>query len=76
MQQVHGHSVIYCIALGPQQGKKVFTQQKIPGRYGTVRARNNDGASTASWSDFPRKIHARLRAGFPMIVRNFVFFTL
>jgi hypothetical protein len=27
MQQVHGHSITYPIAIGPQQGKKVFTLQ-------------------------------------------------
>ncbi|EHB8431381.1 AAA family ATPase, partial [Salmonella enterica subsp. enterica serovar Infantis] len=29
MQQVHGHSITYRIALGPQQGKKVFTLQTL-----------------------------------------------
>jgi hypothetical protein len=30
MQQVLGCSVSYCIAIGPQQGRKVFTLQTIP----------------------------------------------
>jgi hypothetical protein len=30
MQQVLGCSVSYCIAVGPQQGRKVFTLQTIP----------------------------------------------
>jgi ribosomal protein S27E len=29
MQQVHGHSITYRIAIGPQQGKKVFTLQTL-----------------------------------------------
>ena len=29
MQQVHGHSISYRIAIGPQQGKKVFTLQTL-----------------------------------------------
>lgn len=29
MQQVQGHSISYRIALGPQQGKKVFTLQTL-----------------------------------------------
>lgn len=29
MQQVHGHSITYRIAVGPQQGKKVFTLQTL-----------------------------------------------
>ena len=30
MQDVHGHSISYRIAIGPQQGRKVFTLQTIP----------------------------------------------
>jgi hypothetical protein len=30
MQQVLGCSVSYCIAIDPQQGRKVFTLQTIP----------------------------------------------
>ena len=30
MQQLHGHAITYRIALGPQQGRKVFTLQTIP----------------------------------------------
>ena len=29
MQQVHGHSITYRIAIGPQQGRKVFTLQTL-----------------------------------------------
>ncbi len=29
MQQVHGHSITYRIAIGPQQGKKVLTLQTL-----------------------------------------------
>ena len=29
MQQVHGHSITYRIAIGPQQGKKVFSLQTL-----------------------------------------------
>lgn len=30
MQQLHGHSISYRIALGPQQGCEVFTLQTLP----------------------------------------------
>ena len=30
MQELHSHSVTYRIAIGPQQGRKVFTLQSIP----------------------------------------------
>ncbi len=30
MHQLHGHAITYRIALGPQQGRKVFTLQTIP----------------------------------------------
>ncbi len=30
MNQLQGHSIIYRIAVGPQQGRKVFTLQTIP----------------------------------------------
>jgi hypothetical protein len=30
MQQLYGHSITYRIAVGPQQGRKVFTLQSIP----------------------------------------------
>lgn len=31
LQQVHGHSITYRVAVGPQQGKKVFTlQTRLP----------------------------------------------
>ena len=40
MQQLHGHAITYRIALGPQQGRKVFTLQTIPPRNAdTVSAR-------------------------------------
>jgi len=29
LRQVHGHSITYLIAIGPQQGKKVFTLQTL-----------------------------------------------
>jgi len=29
LQQVHGHSITYRIAIGPQQGRKVFTLQTL-----------------------------------------------
>lgn len=32
LRQVHGHSITYRIAVGPQQGKKVFTLQTVPPR--------------------------------------------
>ncbi|MBL4580186.1 MAG: transposase zinc-binding domain-containing protein [Gammaproteobacteria bacterium] len=32
MQELHSHSVTYRIAMGPQQGRKVFTLQTIPPR--------------------------------------------
>lgn len=31
LTQLHGHSVTYRIATGPQQGRKVFTLQTLPG---------------------------------------------
>jgi len=31
MDQLRGHSIIYRIAVGPQQGRKVFTLQTLPG---------------------------------------------
>ncbi len=30
MDQLRGHSITYRIAVGPQQGRKVFTLQKLP----------------------------------------------
>ncbi|MCP4376044.1 MAG: hypothetical protein GY794_07715 [bacterium] len=30
IQQLYGHSITYRIAIGPQQGRKVFTLQSIP----------------------------------------------
>jgi len=30
MQQLYGHSITYRIALGPHQGRKVFTLQSLP----------------------------------------------
>ena len=30
MQQLLGHSITYRVAVGPQQGKKVFTLQTVP----------------------------------------------
>jgi hypothetical protein len=30
MQQLYGHSITYRIAIGPQQGRKVFTLQSLP----------------------------------------------
>jgi len=30
MQQLHGHSISYRIAIGPQQGRKVFTLRTLP----------------------------------------------
>ena len=30
MDQLRGHSITYRIALGPQQGRKVFTLQTLP----------------------------------------------
>ena len=32
LRQVHGHSITYRIAVGPQQGRKVFTLQTVPPR--------------------------------------------
>jgi len=29
LQQVHGHSITYRIAVGPHQGRKVFTLQTV-----------------------------------------------
>ena len=34
LTQLHGHSVTYRIATGPQQGRKVFTLQTLPNREG------------------------------------------
>jgi len=31
MDQLRGHSITYRIAVGPQQGHKVFTLQTLPG---------------------------------------------
>ena len=31
MDQLRGHSITYRIAVGPQQGRKVFTLQTLPG---------------------------------------------
>jgi len=30
MDQLRGHSITYRIAVGPQQGRKVFTLQTLP----------------------------------------------
>ena len=30
MAHLHGHSITYCIAMGPQTGRKVFTLQTLP----------------------------------------------
>jgi hypothetical protein len=30
MEQLRGHSITYRIAMGPQQGRKVFTLQTLP----------------------------------------------
>ena len=30
LQQLQGHSITYCIAMGPQAGRKVLTVQTIP----------------------------------------------
>lgn len=30
LNQIHGHSITYRIAVGPQQGRKVFTLQTLP----------------------------------------------
>jgi hypothetical protein len=32
LTQLHGHSITYRIAIGPQQGRKVFTLQTLPNR--------------------------------------------
>ena len=37
LRQVHGHSITYRIAIGPQQGKKVFTLQTLLPREGDDR---------------------------------------
>ena len=35
MDQLRGHSITYRIAVGPQQGRKVFTLQTLPDERGT-----------------------------------------
>jgi len=49
MQQLHGHAITYRIALGPQQGRKVFTLQTVPpsnaGSYLSTRVANIAGFS-------------------------------
>ncbi len=49
MQQLHGHAITYRIALGAQQGRKVFTLQTIPpnntGSSVSIRVANTVGFS-------------------------------
>ncbi|HDT0339718.1 TPA: IS91 family transposase [Klebsiella pneumoniae] len=49
LTQLHGASVTYRIAVGPQQGRKVFTLQTLPGREdkadSSSRVANHDGFS-------------------------------
>jgi len=39
LREVHGHSITYRIAVGPQQGRKVFTLQTVPPREDDERFR-------------------------------------
>ena len=50
MQQLLGHSITYRVALGPQQGKKVFTLQTVPA------TKADDNAQAAKESGF--SLHA------------------
>ncbi len=49
MQQLHGHSITYRIAIGPRQGCKVFTLQCLPPvgepKQGSSRVANAAGFS-------------------------------
>lgn len=44
MQQLLGHSITYRVAVGPQQGKKVFTLQTVP----ATESDNNSQAAKES----------------------------
>jgi hypothetical protein len=67
MDQLRGHSITYRIAVGPQQGRKVFTLQTLPGIEepfngcaGQARLRPGSGwkavATIAQWVRVPEKI--------------------
>ena len=52
LMDLHGHSITYRIAIGPQQGRKVFTLQTIPA--GFHRPAGSTGAEAAGEPDtFP-----------------------
>jgi hypothetical protein len=73
MQQLYGHSITYRIALGPHQGRKVFTLHKMArnhfGRWSAATAapRERGEAHGGAEQTYPRrKNRKRLRAGSPM----------
>ena len=55
LTQLQGASVTYRIATGPQQGRKVFTLQTLPGE--RIRP-----TPTAEWRTMPASLHAGVMA--------------
>ena len=51
MQQLLGHSITYRVAVGPQQGKKVFTLQTVPATEseGNSQVAQKSGFSMTLW---------------------------
>jgi hypothetical protein len=51
MQQLLGHSITYRVAVGPQQGKKVFTLQTVPATEseGNSQVAQKSGFSLTLW---------------------------
>ncbi len=44
MDQLRGHSITYRIAVGPQQGRKVFTLETLPDERDADEAPTDEGA--------------------------------
>jgi hypothetical protein len=72
MQQLLGHSITYRVAVGPQQGKKVFTLQTVPATETSVNAQTaresgfslHAGVVAQHWE---RKKLERLSEGGPVV---------
>ncbi len=56
MQQLYGHSITYRIAIGPQQGRKVFTLQSLP----PAEESKNESSRVANVAGF--SLHAGVMA--------------
>ena len=57
MPQLHGHSITYRVAVGPQRGRKVFTLQTLPSQNDDRQASSDRVAQVAGFS-----LHAGLAA--------------